>query len=713
MTNKITDLLSFASRKNLPSYLQTEVAECGLACLAMVSTYHGYEIDLPSLRNKFSVSLRGMNLQTMITLADKMNFTSRPLRLELDEMDQLKTPAILHWDLNHFVVLKKATKNKVVIHDPAIGVRTLSYEEVSKSFTGVALELAPSQDFEPKKEVQKVRLSVFWQQISGLKRNLINIFLLSMALQVFGLLSPLYMQTVVDDGLTNGNRSLIQVLSLGFLLLGFIEICTTALRSYIILFLSKNLTIQMASNLFRHLIRLPLSFFEKRHVGDIVSKFGSLSQIESLLTTGVVQTFVDGIMAITTLFMMYTYSPLLSNIVVASVVIYGLVRLAWYKPFREISEESIVAGAKTSTNFMENIRGIQSIKIFGKEIQRQGVWQNLYAKQLNTGIRSAKMGIWYSTLNSFLSSIQNIVVVYVAATMVLSEPAQFSIGMIFAFTSYKGSFQGKASALIDKYIEIKMLSLHLERLGDIALTKIEKDDNEVETSHSILGEIKACDLGYQYSDDEPLVFKDLNFTINTGESVAIVGPSGCGKTTLVKVLMGLFEPNSGCVKIDGLEIPKIGKKAYREQIAAVMQDDQLLSGSIEENISFFATELNSEKVIESAKLAGIHEDIMQMPMAYSTLMGDMGTTLSGGQKQRVMLARALYMEPKILFLDEATSHLDVALEQVVNASIRELKITRVVIAHRPETIKAADRVLVLTPEGLLEPPRDTLNLPKD
>lgn len=708
MSNPVTELLSFTNRRRLPMYLQTEVAECGLACLAMVATYHKYEIDLPSLRGKFSVSLRGMNLQTMITLADKLGFTSRPLRLELEEMDQLKTPTILHWDLNHFVVLKKVSRNKITIHDPAIGIRTLSYEEVSKSFTGVALELAPSPDFEPKKEVQKVKLSVFWQQIVGLKRNLLNIFLLSLTLQLFAILSPLYMQIVVDDGIVSGNKPLIQVFSIAFLLLGLIELCTTSIQSYLLLFLSKNLSIQMSSNLFRHLIRLPLSYFEKRHVGDIVSKFGSLGNIESLLTTGIIKVFLDGIMATVTLFVMFCYSGLLTSLVLLSVVIYAIMRALWYRPFREITEEGIVAGAKSNTNFMENIRGIQSIKVFGKEVQRQGVWQNLYAKVLNTGIKSAKMGIWYSTTNGFLSSVQNTLVVYLAANMVLDGGA-FTIGMITAFSSYKGQFQSKAFALIDKFIELKMLGLHLERLGDIALTPIEKDgSDDVEVEHEIKGNIEAKGISYKYSDDEPLVFKDLSFSIKSGESVAIIGPSGCGKTTLVKVIMGLFDPMDGEVLIDDLELSKLGKKTYRQSIAAVMQDDQLLSGSIEENICFFATEPDKELIVKCAKLAAIHEDIMQMPMAYNTLMGDMGTTLSGGQKQRVMLARALYMQPKILFLDEATSHLDVALEQVVNIAIKELDITRVIVAHRPETIKAADRVLVLTPEGLVEPPKEQL-----
>ncbi len=709
--NNPLSLLKFSSKNRLPSILQTEVAECGLACLAMVTSYHGHEIDLSTLRSKFSVSLRGMNLHTLIQLADKLHFTSRALRLELDELDQLKTPAILHWDLNHFVVLKEVKNNKVHIHDPAVGVRILSMEEVSKSFTGVALELAPTHGFEEKKEVKRVRLSDFWGQIIGLKRNLLNILALSLVLQLFGLISPYYMKIVVDDVIVSNNLSLLKVLSLGFLLLSLIQMCISSIRSYVILYLSKSLSVQLSANLFRHLVRLPLSFFEKRHVGDIVSKFGSLGNIESLLTTGVVQTFVDGLMAITTLIMLFLYSPLLAVIVLLSVVLYGFIRFLWYRPFRELTEEGIVVEAKESTNFIENIRGIQSIKVFGKELDRQNQWQNLHVKVLNNGIRAGKMGIWYNVINSSLSTIQNILVVYLAAKMVLDYNNPFTVGALYAFLSYKNEFIGKATALIEKYIELKMLSLYLERLGDIALTPIEKNlDSDIETDHIIKGDIELDKISYRYSADEPMILKGISLSIKQGESVAIIGPSGCGKTTLVKIIMGLFEPEEGRVLIDGIDIAKQSVRFYRSQIAAVMQDDQLLSGPIGENISFFSTEPDQEKIERCAKLAAIHDDINAMPMRYSTLMGDMGTSLSGGQKQRVLLARALYTDPKILFLDEATSHLDVGLESVINESVKNMKITRIIVAHRPETIRSADRVLVLTPEGIIEPSLDELNL---
>ncbi len=697
------ELLKLSGRNRLPVILQTEIAECGLACLAMVASYHGHDIDLNTLRRQYPISLRGTTLHTLMQTADKMDFACRPLRLELEQLDQLKTPTILHWDMNHFVVLKSVSKKYIVIHDPAAGVRKLTIAEVSKHFTGVALEVTPTPKFTPKDEVRKIPLSMFWSRIVGLKRAMIQVFLLAIALQIFSLISPQFMQFVVDGVLQSHDVHFLKVLCLGFLLLSIIEVGTTALRSLLLISFSSMLNIQMATNLFRHLIRLPLPYFEKRHIGDIVSRFGSLSQIEKLLTSGIIQAIVDGMMAIATLIMLFLYAPVLAMIVLVALFLYGVIRFAWYRPLKELTEELIIAGAKENTNFMETIRATQSIKIFGKENQRQMLWQNRNAEKLNAGIRMGKLKITFSALNSLLFGIENIVVIYFAANLVLA--GSFTVGMLYAYMSYKSQFIGKAVALIENFIELKMLGLYLERLGDIALEEPEVQESALLEAPDLKGGIRLENICFKYNENEPNIINNLSLTINPGESVAIVGPSGCGKTTLMKIMMGLFTPESGKVFIDDMELSKLGLKNFREQVAAVMQNDQLLSGSISENISFFDPQYDQLRVEQCAQFAVIAHDIAAMPMGYNTLIGDMGMTLSGGQKQRVVLARALYKNPKILFMDEATSHLDVALEQAVNAAIKHLNVTRIIIAHRPETIRSADRIFVFTPQGLIEQPK--------
>ena len=686
-------LLQMKKRSKLPVTLQTEVAECGLTCLSMIAGYYGYDTDLHTLRRRFPVSLKGATLQHIIQIGEELDLSARALRVELGALESLQTPAILHWDLNHFVVLKSVSGSKVVIHDPGQGRRVLTLEEFSKHFTGIAVEFSPTTSFKQHKAVEQVRLFDFLRTTGGIKRAFIQLVVLSILLQLFAIASPFYMQLVVDQALTTYDRDLLTVLAIGFLLLAVIRVATNAFRSWVIVYLGNTLSFQMGGNLFRHLIHLPLDFFEKRHIGDLIARFGSMDAIQKILTTGMVTALVDGVMAITTFIMMWLYAPFLALVVLAVVLIYTGIRLALFYPLRTLTEEEIVARAKEQSNFMESLRAVQSIKIFGKESDRQSLWKNCFADVANSRIRLGKFRVGYTGINELLFGVENVLVIYLGASMVLD--GGFSIGMLYAFISYKTQFAQKTSTLIEQIIEFRMLGLHLSRLSDIALTEKEDLGEEAAPGHEFKGELALSKIQFRYSETESYLFKDLNLHIKQGEAVAIIGSSGCGKSTLLKVMMGLLPAESGEIRYDGRKLDELGLKGLRQHIGAVMQDDQLLSGSITDNIAFFEASPEQERIEACAKLASVHEDIAQMPMGYQSLIGDMGTTLSGGQKQRVLLARALYRQPRLLFLDEATSHLDVKTERVVNEAIKALDITRIIIAHRPETIRTADRVLLL------------------
>lgn len=686
-------LLKFSGAKRLPVILQTEAAECGLASIAMVAAYHGYKTDLTALRQAHEISLKGANLEELMQIADKLKLSTRALRLDMEHLPKLKTPCILHWDMNHFVVLKKVNKNSVEVHDPGLGYRKYTKEEFSKHFTGVALELSPTEEFKSTDTRVNLKLSDFWSKVTGLKSTLGKVFLLSLLLQAFAIASPYYMQLVVDEVILSFDQNLLAILAVGFGLLMLIEMMTGAVRSVLLLHFGNLMSIQLGANLFHHLIRLPLQYFEKRHIGDVVSRFGSLQQVKDLLTQGVIEALIDGVMAITTLIMIFLYSPKLSFVVLAAIAVYAVIRIAMYRPLRIMSEEVIVNQAKEQSNFMETVRGIQTIKLFGREVQRQSVWHNKYADSLNAGIRVGHLNIGYEAINKVIFGLENVLVVYFAALLVMD--GDLTVGMLFAFMAYKRQFVEKMASLIEKIIEFKMLSLHFDRLADISLTDKEGNMQGEISSKAISGAIELQGVTYRYNSKEAPVFKELDLKIKAGESVAIVGPSGCGKTTLAKIMLGLFEAEAGKVQVDGVDIRQIGLSKYRSQIAAVMQDDQLLSGSIADNISFFDPELDMLKVEWAAQIAAIDKDIMSMTMGYNTLVGDMGAALSGGQIQRLLLARALYRKPKILFMDEATSNLDTKLESSVNDAVKNLDITRIIIAHRPETIASADRVIEL------------------
>ena len=693
-TTSLWPELLFWRRPRVRCQLQTEAAECGLACLAMVAGSFGYTTDLTALRRRFSLSLKGATLKQLIAVAGQLNLASRPLRLDLHELGNLKTPCILHWDLNHFVVLTRVGNRHIEILDPAHGERSLTLAEVSPHVTGVALELTPTQAFERKEERQSISLRTMLGRVDGLSKSLVQVLALALGLEVFALMSPFFMQWVVDGAIVSADRDLLLLLALGFALLMLIQAVIGLARSWVVLFMSTHLGLQWNSNVLTHLLRLPVGWFERRHMGDVISRFGSIGAIQRTLTTNFVEAIIDGLLGIATLVMMLFYSVTLSAIVAVSLVFYGLLRWGAYGPLRRATEEQIVLNAKASSLFMESIRAVTSIKLFNHEDERRARWMNATVDATNRGLATEKMMIGYKLAQILLSGVENIVIVYLGALAVMDN--SFSVGMLFAFVSYKTTFSGRVASLIDKWVQLKMLRLQGERLADIVLEAPEQMPGDEYAERELRDTaIEVRNLSFRYGDAEPWVLRKLNFTIAPGESVAIAGPSGCGKTTLMKVLLGLLPPTEGEVRVGGVRIEQLGVRQYRQFVGAVMQEDQLLAGSIGENIAFFDVRPDQKRIEECARIAAVHEEIMAMPMGYATLIGDMGTAISGGQKQRLLLARALYKQPKLLFLDEATSHLDVQRESIVNAGVRDLKLTRVIVAHRPQTIASADRVIVL------------------
>src|SRR3569832_1921438 len=712
--------LHFGGGALTPQILQTEAAECGLACLAMIAGFHGHAVDLATLRSRHPISAKGAGLAQLMEVAAQLQLAARPVRLELHALARLNCPAILHWVLFHFVVLVELRKSGAVIHDPARGRCRMTHAELSRHFTGVALEITPTHEFAPRVERRRISLRALLGRPRGARRTLTEVLLLALVLEVFGIVSPLFMQLVVDHALVSEDRNLIVVLATGFLMLALIlvvvlvlcgwvllvfcllfflmlaliQVAVTALRGWVLMVFSTQTHLQLVSNLFRHLLRLPMVYFEKRHLGDVVSRFESLNAIQRTLTGSFIEAVVDGLMVIATLVMMYIYSPLLALVVCGAAVLYGAVRALWYRPLREAEEKQILRTAKQQSHFLESVRGVQSLKLFNRAGERRAVYQNLAADHLNAGIRVQRLHIVFKAVNGVLFGAENVAVIGLGAALVLQ--GGFSVGMLFAFVAYKHQFTSRIIGLIEKGIELKMLGLHLERVAAVALTAPEDERPAAMSPAPRRHDIEVRQLSFRYADGEPCVLDNVNLHVAEGESVALVGPSGCGKTTLLKIMLGLLPPSEGEVRVGGVDLLRIDTEHYRGIIGTVMQDDQLFAGSIANNISFFDPEPDFVRVRECAELAAVDQDILAMPMAYYTLIGDMGTALSGGQRQRLLLARALYKMPRILFLDEATSHLAVAREREVNEAIRALKLTRVIVAHRPETIASVDRVIVLS-----------------
>ncbi|RFF14168.1 peptidase domain-containing ABC transporter [Salmonella enterica] len=696
MTNRnfrqIINLLDLRWQRRVPVIHQTETAECGLACLAMICGHFGKNIDLIYLRRKFNLSARGATLAGINGIAEQLGMATRALSLELDELRVLKTPCILHWDFSHFVVLVSVKRNRYVLHDPARGIRYISREEMSRYFTGVALEVWPGSEFQSETLQTRISLSSLINSIYGIKRTLAKIFCLSVVIEAINLLMPVGTQLVMDHAIPAGDRGLLTLISAALMFFILLKAATSTLRAWSSLVMSTLINVQWQSGLFDHLLRLPLAFFERRKLGDIQSRFDSLDTLRATFTTSVIGFIMDSIMVVGVCVMMLLYGGYLTWIVLCFTTIYIFIRLVTYGNYRQISEECLVREARAASYFMETLYGIATVKIQGMVGIRGAHWLNMKIDAINSGIKLTRMDLLFGGINTFVTACDQIVILWLGAGLVIDN--QMTIGMFVAFSSFRGQFSERVASLTSFLLQLRIMSLHNERIADIALHEKEEKKPEIEIVAD-MGPIslETNGLSYRYDSQSAPIFSALSLSVAPGESVAITGASGAGKTTLMKVLCGLFEPDSGRVLINGIDIRQIGINNYHRMIACVMQDDRLFSGSIRENICGFAEEMDEEWMVECARASHIHDVIMNMPMGYETLIGELGEGLSGGQKQRIFIARALYRKPGILFMDEATSALDSESEHFVNVAIKNMNITRVIIAHRETTLRTVDRVI--------------------
>lgn len=655
--------------------------------------------------------MRGANLGELMAIAGHLDLSPRALSVDLQSVAKLSLPAILHWELNHFVVLASVNGDRFLVHDPARGKRSCSVQEVSSRFTGVALELRPAMGFRAQDERRRMRLRDFWGRVAGLKTALLQTLLLSALIQLFVLAAPFYMQLVVDEVLTRFDIDLLLVLALGFGLLLFMRELAIALRAWQIIYLSSSLDFAMGSNLARRLFELPLAWFEKRHTGDVISRFSSTHAIRRLFAEGLVAAVIDGIMALSTLLIMCLYSPLLACVVLLAVSVYLAARMAFYRSLRDRTEDEILARATEQSALIESIRAIQSIKIFGKEAQRHSLWQNRFADSVNCSVRLGRLQAGFSIVSGVVFGIENIVVVYLGAIAAIN--GSLTIGMLFAFVAYKQHLVKSAVALIERLIEFRVLELHLDRIADIALSDPEPGSPGgclplarpgMQAGQETL--ITLSGITYAYGKSDTPLIRNASLDIRRGDWLTVIGPSGVGKSTFLKVLLGLLEPNEGAIAYRGRPLATLSRSAYRRQFGTVMQDDALLSGSLAENIAFFDPSPDLGRIEHCASLACVHDEIVMMPMGYNSLVGDMGSVLSAGQRQRVLLARALYAEPEILVLDEGTANLDTASEQGVVRALAGLGLTIVCVTHGDTAARCAGRVVLMRDGKLHELPAD-------
>lgn len=679
----------FDRSHRLPVIQSTEAAECGLACLAMIARFHGHDVDLGGMRQRFPLSMTGVTLRRLMAFAESISLGPRAVKVEMDALGSLCLPAILHWDLDHFVVLKQVRRNRITIHDPASGARTLTLGDASRHFTGVALELRPTATFDKVEARTPISIRSLWSRLTGFWPAFFQVLALSAALQIVAFAMPFQLQIVIDEAIMRSDQELLSVIAVSFGALVIIQATIEGLRNWSVQLFGFEISFQITGNIVRHLTRLPTSFFERRHVGDILSRMRSSQAIQDIVSKGLVVSIIDGLMAVAAIIIMALYSIPMTLVAVGAVILNLVISSIFFPAVRSKMQEQLIEGAREQSHLMETIRAATTLKIMGREVERVAAWRNLLAGAMSSALGVGRLATIQGFLQNLVTGLQIVIVIYLGARTIISG-AGFSVGMLIAFLSFRQTFTDRANSLIGQIMQIRAIGLHLERLSDIVASEAEEDSTRPIHFENV-GTIELVDVHFRYGSADSPVIKGLDLSIGEGEFVAISGVSGSGKTTLLKIILGLQPPTAGNVRIGGAEASAPIFRAWRENVGVVSQEDQLLSGSVADNIAFFDPDQDLAQVQLAAKAACVHEEIIRMPMQYHTLVGDMGSSLSGGQRQRVLLARALYRNPKILILDEGTANIDLVAEEMIANLVANLPITRLVVAHRPALLDRAQR----------------------
>jgi ATP-binding cassette subfamily B protein RaxB len=671
----------------------------------MIATHFGASTDLTSLRQRHNTSLQGATLDDLIKVCRQQRLSTRAIRCEAHELEQLRTPCILHWRFNHFVVLKSVSARGLEIHDPARGVVREPLSIVNDAFTGVALEVTPSPSFQRGKPPLRLRLRNLWTADSGLNRKFAAGLLLALICEALLLTSPFYLQLIIDQVLGRGDNDLLLSIVVAFATLLGIQVIANVMRQLTFNYLGYVTVFDITTRVLQRLLRSPIHYFRSRDLGDIQYRMQSLGRIQSFIVHSVPAIVLDAVFLVLIFVLMSLYDPLLTACVVALLIVWCIWRLLILPARLRLASDIAQAESAVQTHMLETLRSMQSIKVGNGESQREADWRNLFADATNARIRSSNLAVVDTVLRQLLFNGARIAIIYQLARKGLD--GRISIGMISAYVAYLAMFTTRACGIVDRLFEYKLLDVPLNRLADIVFS--EEEPGAATGPVRSIGDIQLRNVSFSFAKEGQPVLKDCSMTARQGSFTAIAGSSGSGKSTLLQLIARNETDIEGELVIGGYGASRWQVTDLRSQMAVVMQGDTLLKGSITENIALFDTHADRSQVVDAAVAACIADEIEAFPMAYETRIGDLGSLLSRGQVQRLLLARAFYRRPALLLLDEATSGLDHDLEKRVIQSIQRLPATRIVVTHSDLMLQAADSVLWLH-EGRLLLSRPDLNV---
>ncbi|MCW1970823.1 MAG: peptidase domain-containing ABC transporter [Anaerolineae bacterium] len=689
-------------RKHVPVIFQLNAIECGAACLAMVLSYYGRNTRVSECRNVMGIGRDGVSARQIVETARTFGLTPTAMGIQdLSAFAEIPLPAILHWEGKHFVVLERWSANVAYIVDPGMGRMKLSHAEFGKLFSGVAISFAPADTFKAKapehhwglwrKSIQQTMSARgFWLRVMGL----------SVLLQVLGMIMPWFNQVLIDEVLPAKDMSWLSTLAIGagglvlsLAVLGYV-------RARILVHLYAKIDREMMSGFFAHLLSLPFQFFQQRNSGDLLMRLGSNSTIRDTLTSELFTTVLDALLAISYFFVLLYTAPWMLWLVGAFVLLETAMLVISDAKMRYLMQRSIVTESEMRSYLIESLSGIATIKTSGIEDRVMARWQTLFERQMLAYVRSSHARIGVSSVLDLMHTAAPTLLLMVGTAQVMQ--GELTLGTMTALNTIAMSLLGPLSSIIAKVRDFRMLTVHVERLADVMLEPPEQANSAAKKTFRVRGAIMVRDVSYRYSPHAPWALRNISIYIRPGQKIGIVGGTGSGKSTLAKLLLGLHTPTEGNLYFDAFLLQNTNHQMLRAQCGVVLQDPFLFSGSIRDNITVSNDKIPLKRVMWAAQMAGIHDEIMQLPMQYETRVAEGGSGFSGGQIQRLVLARALVNRPAVLLLDEATSHLDSMTEAVVEENLNRLSCTRIVIAHRLSTIKNADQILVMDAGQIIE-----------
>nr|WP_255557937.1 peptidase domain-containing ABC transporter [Dyella sp. ASV24] len=692
-------LLSRLRWRQVPVRLQTGMPECGHACLAMIAAFHGKSWSLEELRERFPPPSRGTSVSHLTKMARELGLDTRVFRAEPRHVAEMVLPCVIHWDAMHFVVLEACNNGTYRIVDPLVGRITISSSEFDKRFTGIAIQMAPGAKFLDMHPQKQNALPLLAEGLNGKSSLILSVAVLALVLEVLGLTSPLLIQAVTDSIIPQQDASLLAILVGFFALASLLQLGASLARSSLLIRLGEELTVRWNAIVCSRLLGQPYLFFLQRPIGDIKTRFNSIEEVQRMVTHRFIAGILDGLTATFTLAIIVFYSGRLAALTLGFTVAYGLWRFATLPRLLFATEQRIKAHSAQQSLLNEVLHGVHSIKANGEETAQLC----RYSERTRDSAASTRRTQWLAgsidEVGQAIIRMHWICAVGMAAALVMS--GTMTAGMLVAYATYAYQFSLRSAKLLDLASEWPMIVLHGARLTDL-VSAPDRNETALQPFDATRSDFRVTGVRFRYGQEDPWILDGVSLNVRDGECIAIKGPSGTGKSTLAKILVGLLDPLEGDIHLGGVALQSLRPADLRAHIACVLQDDQLFSGTIAENIAFFEPGFSLEDAVEAAKLAQIHNEIVAMPLRYQTRVIDLGASLSGGQRQRLILARALYRKPKILVLDEASSHLDLANERRINEAISALKITRIIVAHRPETLAIAARILELRNGALVE-----------